>query len=112
MTTLRGGAPVPSSPFPVLPLRTGTLFPGTTTTFTVGRVRSIALLHALHVGDIIGVVAQRDSSQQEPGFRELHRIGTFARVAQIARQNERAYRIVVEGLSRFELDALTETETP
>ncbi|HMJ12817.1 MAG TPA: endopeptidase La [Polyangiaceae bacterium] len=110
MTTLRGGAPVPSSPFPVLPLRTGMLFPGTTTTFSVGRPRSIALLHALHVGDVIGVATQRDSSNLDPKLEDLHPTGTFARVAQIARQNDRAYRVVLEGLGRFALEALDETE--
>ncbi len=110
MSTLRGGAPVPSSPFPVLPLRTGMLFPGTTTTFSVGRPRSIALLHALHVGDVIGVATQRDATNLEPGLADLNGVGAFARVAQISRQNDRAYRIVLEGLGRFALDTLDETE--
>ncbi|HEY6556512.1 MAG TPA: endopeptidase La [Polyangiaceae bacterium] len=110
MTTLRGGAPVPSSPFPVLPLRTGILFPGTTTTFSVGRPRSIALLHALHVGDVIGVATQRDSGNLDPGLEDLHSTGAFARVVQISRQNERAYRIVLEGLGRFALETIAETE--
>ena len=58
MTLARRGVTTPASPFPVLPLRSGTLFPGTTLTLPVGRVRSVALLDALAPGAIIGVAFQ------------------------------------------------------
>ena len=47
MTKLRGGAPAPSSPFALLPLRSGVVFPGTTLSLSVGRPRSLALLGTL-----------------------------------------------------------------
>ncbi|MCC6214013.1 MAG: endopeptidase La [Polyangiaceae bacterium] len=106
MASLRGGAPAPASPFPILPLRTGVLFPAATLALTVGRPRSLAMLHALHVGDVIGVVPQRDGKVLEPSEDDLARVGTYARIVQVARQSDRAYRVVLEGVGRLELQRL------
>ena len=48
-----------ASPFPLLPLRNGVLFPGTVITLPVGRERSVALVRGLHKGDVLGVATQR-----------------------------------------------------
>jgi ATP-dependent Lon protease len=108
--TLLGGAPAPDSPFPVLPLRSGVLFPGTTMSFNVGRTRSLALVRALHAGDVIGVVTQRKPDERDPGFVGLHSAGAFARVVAVERQNDRIYRLVLEGLGRLRLTALPTKE--
>ena len=110
MTKLRGGATAPQSPFPVLPLRTGVLFPGTMITLPVGRERSLALLGSVRVGDIIGVVAQKDPKEANPSFGGLHTTGTFARVANVARLASGEFRLALEGLARFRLDALVRTD--
>ncbi len=68
MSKLRGGAPAPEGPFPILPLRTGALFPDSKVAYMVGRPRSLALIRSLHIGDVIGVVSQRDAKKSEPGF--------------------------------------------
>lgn len=109
-TRLRGGAPPPEAPFPLLPLRTGALFPGTTLALTIGRPRSVALVQTLHPNDVIAVASQRDPDAVDPTLGDLYPAGTFARVLQIARQNERTYRMTLEGLGRMELTALTQTE--
>jgi ATP-dependent Lon protease len=107
---LRGGAPVPASPFPVLPLRSGVLFPGTKLSFSVGRARSLALVRDLHEGDVIGVVSQKSSEVSDPRFDDLYREGSFARVVEVERQNARALRIVLEGLGRLQLESLDTTD--
>jgi ATP-dependent Lon protease len=107
---LLGGAPPPPSPFALLPLRQGVLFPGTTLTFNVGRQRSLALVRAAHVGDIVGVVTQREAEERDPGFEGLHPNGTFARVVAVERHNERVYRVVLEGLGRLGLQELATSE--
>jgi len=53
MSQLRGGASTPRSPFALLPLRTGVLFPGTVITLPVGRKRSVALVESLQAGAIM-----------------------------------------------------------
>lgn len=107
MTQLRGGALVPASPFPVLPLRNGVLFPGTVLTLPVGRERSVALLRTLHAGDIVGIVAQKSAKHDDPTRADLHDVGTYARVVELVRVSPSEYRLTIEGLDRFTLGALT-----
>jgi ATP-dependent Lon protease len=109
MSQLRGGASAPRS-FPVLPLRTGVLFPGTMSTLPVGRRRSVALVQTLHAGDILGVVTQRDPKVGDPGSGDLHEIGTFTKVVEVSRLPGGEYRLTVEGLNRFKLTELTATD--
>ncbi len=107
MNALRGGITPPSSPFPLLPLRTGVIFPGTRITLPVGRSRSVALLDAVKVGDVIGVVSQRDASVVDPTDADLHPFGTFTRVHQIVRLGNGEQRLVLEGVGRFRLTSIT-----
>jgi ATP-dependent Lon protease len=107
---LRGGAPVPSAPFPVLPLRSGVVFPGSTLAFNVGRAKSLALIRDLHVGDVIGVVSQKDSDKIDPTLDDVFRAGSFARVVEIRRQNAQAWRLALEGLGRMRLESLESVE--
>ncbi|HEU4408425.1 MAG TPA: endopeptidase La [Polyangiaceae bacterium] len=110
MSTLRGGVAAPSSPFPVLPLRTGVIFPGTVMPLAVGRDRSVALLKTLSPGDVLGVVAQRDAKTVDPGFDDLYPVGTFVRLQQIKKVSEGEFRVVLEGLGRFALKGLTQRD--
>ncbi len=110
MTLSRRGMSAPTSPFPLLPLRSGTLFPNTTLTLPVGRVRSVALLDALSPGAVIAVGYQKDPNLAEPGDGDLHEIGTWARVARLERTRDKGFRVTLEGLGRLHLDAITRTE--
>ena len=110
MKTLRSGALLPNSSLPVLPLRSGALFPGTTFSFNVGRPRSLALALSLHAGDLVLVVSQRQGQMRDPAFTDLHPHGTVAKVIGVERQNDRAYQLTLEGLDRFELSDLETTE--
>ncbi len=110
MTLARRGVTAPTSPFPVLPLRSGTLFPGTTLTLPVGRVRSVALLDALSPGQILGVAFQKSADVSEPGDGDLHDIGTWARVSRLERTRDRGFRVTLDGLGRFHLSRVTRTE--
>jgi ATP-dependent Lon protease len=103
MSQLRGGASAPTSPFPLLPLRTGALFPGTVITLPVGRKRSVALVESLHAGDVIGTVTQKDHKIADPGRTDLYDVGTYVRVVEIARLPGGEYRLSLEALNRFKL---------
>jgi ATP-dependent Lon protease len=110
MSELRGGARTPRSPFPLLPLRTGVLFPGTVITIPVGRDRSVALLQSLAEGQIIGVATQKDAASLNADEGDLFAYGTFARVKQVSRPNAREYRLVLEGLGRFALTKVVQMD--
>ncbi len=105
MPKLVGGAPLPNQPFPLVALRGGTLLPGVELTLTIGRARSLALVATLHEGDVIGVVAQRNSVE-EPTREDLFDHGVFARVEGIARTQGRNLRLTVLGLNRMKLGSL------
>src|ERR1700686_1389089 len=110
MSQLRPGVEAPSSPFPLLPLRAGVLFPGTLIRLPVGRPRSVALLATLEPGAIIGVVSQKRPEELDPGVADLYSYGTFARVQQISRSPEGEFRIALEGIARFELQGIVTNE--
>lgn len=96
--------------FPLLPLRNGVVFPGTTVTLPLGRDRSVALAKITQPGDVLVVVTQKDGNETNPGEDGLHAIGTFVRVQQVTRVSEREYRMTVEGGGRFELTRLAGVE--
>ncbi|MEZ0313464.1 MAG: endopeptidase La [Myxococcota bacterium] len=100
----------PASPFPLLPLRRGVLFPGTAITLPMGRKQSLELVNHLEPNAIIGVGVQRDPQVLNPGVADLFPVGTYARVRQIMRNGSREARIVVEGLGRFTLENVVQTE--
>jgi ATP-dependent Lon protease len=106
MASLRDGATVPTGSFPLLPLRNGVIFPGTSLTLPIGRERSVALARELHRGDVFGVVTQQSPSVADPGFEDLHPLGTFVRVAEIARLQNGDFRIALEGVGRMRLTGL------
>ncbi len=107
---LLGGAPLPNAPFPVLPLRSGVVFPGSTLSVSVGRAKSLALIGELHQGDVIAVVSQKDPKQVDPALSDVSTIGSFVRVMKMERQNPQVWRLVLEGLGRFRLESLDSTE--
>jgi len=100
----------PQASVPLLPLRNGVLFPGTIITLPVGRERSVALLKAIQAGHIIGVGVQRDRRTENPGIADLLPIATYARVRHIAATAPEQYRVVLEGLSRFRIEAIVSSE--
>lgn len=107
---LIGGAKAPEPPFPVLPLRTGVLFPGTVLTLPVGRERSVALLRTVYTGDVIGVVTQRDPKHDNPTTSDLHSVGTFARIVRLEKSGPNELQLAIEGIGRFTLDSLVRSD--
>src|SRR5262249_8544287 len=100
----------PASPFPLLPLRNGVLFPGTVITLPVGRERSVALVRSLAKADVLGVATQKAASLEVPPTADLHPIGTYARVVDLARLPNGDYRIALEAVGRFSLRAVVRSE--
>ncbi len=97
--------------FALLPLRRGVLLPGSTLSIPIGRSRSVALVQSLSVGDVIGVVVQRDPATEEPVLADVHAVGTYARVEQISKaRNGRHYRLQLQGLDRFELRDIEQSD--
>lgn len=96
---------------PILPLRNTVLFPGMVIPITVGRAKSIKLTQEFSHGDKpIGVITQRDNEVEEPDYKDLYHVGTMAHIIRYIALPDGNATVIVQGLKRFSLFGLTETE--
>ena len=93
---------------PLLPLRNTVLFPGVVIPITVGRDKSIKAVSDAYKGDkMIGVVAQKDSSIEEPTVSDLEDIGTVAKVVKLIKMPDGGTTIIIQGRKRFKTEEIT-----
>lgn len=104
------GQPIPDE-LTLLPLRNTVLFPGVVLPITVGRDKSIkAVSEAYKTNKLIGVLAQKDSSVEDPEFKDLVSIGTVARIVKQIKMPDGGTTIIIQGKSRFSVGALISEE--
>ena len=97
---------------PVLPLRNTVLFPGVVLPITVGRDKSIkAVNDAYKSNKLIGVLAQIDSTIEDPEVKDLCSIGTIAKIVKLIKMPDGGTTIIIQGKKRFKLIKIT-TEDP
>ncbi len=95
----------------ILPLRNTVLFPGVVIPITVGRDKSIKLIKDAYKGTkIIGVVSQKDTNIEDPGFNDLNKIGTVAHVIKMLRLPDGNTTIIIQGKRRFSLVEMVQSE--
>ena len=95
----------------ILPLRNTVLFPGVVIPITVGRDKSINLIKDAYKGDnIIGVVAQKNDSVEDPNVEDLNRIGTVAQIIKMLRMPDGNTTVIIQGKKRFELKEIKQTQ--
>jgi ATP-dependent Lon protease len=95
----------------VLPLRGFVIFPGTVAPLNVRRASSIKLLdETLPQSKIIGLIAQRDETKEEPEPQDLYEVGTAAIVLKLLRQSDDHVIALVQGLRRFSLRKVVSTD--
>jgi len=91
----------------LLPLRNTVLFPGVVLPITVGRDKSIKAVNDAYRGDkLIGVVAQKDSNVEDPGIKDLEKIGTIAKIVKQIKMPDGGTTIIIQGKSRFAIDSI------
>ena len=89
---------------PILPLRNTVLFPGVVIPITVGRDKSIKLIKDFYkAGRIIGVVAQKDASVEDPELNDLNNIGTVAYIMKILQMPDGSNTAIIQGKRRFKI---------
>jgi ATP-dependent Lon protease len=97
---------------PILPLRNTVLFPGVVLPITVGRDKSIkAVTDAYKTDKLIGVLAQKDSSVEDPALNELVAVGTIARIIKVIKMPDGGTTVILQGKRRFKVGAIT-TDDP
>lgn len=95
----------------ILPLRNAVLFPGVVIPITVGRDKSIRLVKEAYRNEkIIGVLAQKDSSVEDPQVSDLHRIGTVARILKTLQMPDGNTTVIIQGKKRFEFIEMLQEE--
>ena len=91
----------------LLPLRNTVLFPGVVLPITVGRDKSIKAVNDAYKGDkLIGVVAQKDSNVEDPGIKDLEKIGTIAKIVKQIKMPDGGTTIIIQGKNRFEIASI------
>jgi len=89
---------------PILPLRNTVMFPGVVLPITVGRQKSLQLIQEVYRGNrLIGTLAQKDGSIDDPGQADLYHIGTIAQVLKILEMPDGTTSVIIQGKRRFEI---------
>jgi ATP-dependent Lon protease len=95
----------------LLPLRNTVLFPGVVLPITVGRDKSIKAVNDAYKGEkLIGVIAQKDSTIEDPEFKDLETIGTVAKIVKQIKMPDGGTTVIIQGKSRFSINNLLSEE--
>src|SRR5947207_4675207 len=88
----------------ILPVRGLVVFPGTVIPLNIQRAASLKLLDdTLPRTKVIGLLTQRDETNEDPGPEDLYSVGTAALVLKLIRQEENHVLVIAQGLRRFSL---------
>ncbi len=95
---------------PILSLRNTVLFPGVVIPITAGRDTSIKLINDANKGSkVIGVVAQKDESIENPTAKDIHETGTVARILRVLKMPDGNVTVIIQGKKRFKVaEVITE----
>ena len=89
---------------PILPLKNTVLFPGVVIPITASRDRSIELIKDANNADkVIGVVAQKDQSIENPDLKDLYEIGTVAQILRVLKMPDGNTTVIIQGKKRFQI---------
>ncbi|MDX1664614.1 MAG: endopeptidase La, partial [Candidatus Promineifilaceae bacterium] len=95
---------------PVVPLRGGAVFPGMTTTISIGRSRSLAAAQAAVQGNgEILILVQYDAEVEEPEAEDLAPVGILGTVRDVMRTPRIGVQMLVELHRRVHFEGLTES---
>ena len=95
---------------PILSLRNTVLFPGVVIPITAGRDTSIKLINDANKGSkVIGVVAQKDESVENPTAKDINETGTVARILRVLKMPDGNVTVIIQGKKRFKVaEVITE----
>ena len=98
--------------YPVLPLRDIVVFPHMIVPLFVGREKSVnALEQVMNEDKQILLVTQKEPSQDDPGDKDLHDIGTIGKILQLLKLPDGTVKVLVEGTERVRISEFVKTDT-
>ena len=96
---------------PILPVRNTVLFPGVVIPITVGRQKSIKLVkESYKASRIIGVVAQKKNTSEEPSSEEVYKVGTIAKIIKMLVLPDGNTTIIIQGKKRFAIEEVVQED--
>ena len=96
---------------PILSLRNTVLFPGVIIPISLGREKSIRLIEEIKESKgYFGAVAQKDVKVEEPGFDDLYKVGTVAKIIKVLEMPDNSTSVIIQGKKRFRMHEIISTE--
>src|SRR5881396_1091416 len=106
----QGDVEIPSE-LPVLPLKETVVFPQSVSPLAIGQERSVKLVDDVVAGErMLALVTVRNEEAENPGWDDLHEIGTAAVVHKMIRVPDGSLRILVQGVGRIRLQRHVQDE--
>lgn len=92
---------------PLLPLKHVVLFPGLIIPLTLRHQKRIQLVKKVHqTNSLLGIVAQKHPHVENPGAKDIFRIGTMAKVLKVIVFPDGNTTIILQGKQRFKIEAI------
>ncbi|MFO7460790.1 MAG: endopeptidase La [Desulfatiglandales bacterium] len=90
---------------PILPLRNTVAYPFSVLPLMVGVPRSVRLIEeAVKKEGIVGLVASRDGSVEEPQPGQTYDVGTAVKIERVTKSPGNSLEVLVRGLERFRIE--------
>jgi ATP-dependent Lon protease len=90
---------------PILPLRNTVAYPFSVLPLMVGVPRSVHLVQeAVKREGIVGLVASRDGSVEEPQPGQTYEVGTAVKIERVTKSSGNSLEVLVRGLERFRIE--------
>ncbi|AKG04198.1 MULTISPECIES: endopeptidase La [Salimicrobium] len=100
-----------SKTYPLLPLRGLLVYPSMVLHLDVGREKSVKALEEAMIDDShVMLIAQKETSVDEPESDDLYEVGTVAFVKQMVKLPNGTHRVLVEGVERAKVKEIKEKE--
>ena len=104
----RGSLPLE---LPIIALRNTVLFPNVVLPITVARDKSVkAIAEAQKTTKWIGVIAQKDSNNDDPMPEDIYQVGTLAKLVKQIKMPDGNITIFIMGRMRFRIEAYTQVD--
>jgi len=95
---------------PMLPLRDVVVYPHLVIPLFVGRDKSIKAIQEANDGDKkILLVAQKSATKDEPGIKDVYKVGTIANIIQMLKLPDGTVKVLVEGIDRAIVSSLSDS---
>ncbi len=96
---------------PLIALRNTVLFPNVVLPITVARDKSVkAITEAQKNGKWIGVIAQKDSNNDDPMPEDIYKTGTLAKIVKVIKLPDENTTVFIMGRMRFHVESYTQVD--